>query len=70
MRLGKFFTSKSQMNKQLASDTANSLSSTAASGLPNKRSVVSTVEHRFKRMTEAHDRIRTAVLSSRWQNSR
>ena len=71
MRMGKFFSSGSQMNKQLSSNSsANGSGSTVSSALPNKSNVVSIVEYRFRRMTEAHDRIRTALLASREQNSR
>ena len=71
MSMGKFFSSGSQIDKQVSSNTAaNALVSTAGSAIPNKNNVVSIVEHRFKRMTETHDRIRTALLASREQNSR
>jgi hypothetical protein len=70
--MGKFFSSGSQLNKQLASNTAaaNASGSVAGSASPNKSNVVSIVENRFMRMTQAHDRIRTALLASRGQNSR
>ena len=71
MSMGKFFASESQLNKQLSSNTAaNALGSTVGSVTQNKNNVVTAVENRFRRMTEAHDRIRTALLASRGQNSR
>jgi hypothetical protein len=68
--MGKFFFSESQMNKQVPSNTVHTPSLAAGSASTKKGNVVSIVEHRFRRMTEAHDRIRTALLASRWQNSR
>lgn len=71
MSLGKFFSSKSQMNKQLASSTTATTSDpTAVSSLPSKNNAVSHVEYRFRRMAAAHDRIRTALLATRGQNPR
>ena len=71
MSMGKFFASESQVNKQLSSNTAaNPSGSRDGSVLPGKTNVVSIVEHRIRRMTEVHDRIRTALLASRGQNSR
>jgi hypothetical protein len=67
--MGKFFFSPSQLNQQ-PSTAANPSGSTAGSALPGKNNVVSMVEYRFRRMTEAHDRIRTALLASRGQNPR
>ena len=71
MSLGKIFSSESQLNKRLSSNSGASVSgSRAGSALPGKNNVVSIVEHRFRRMTEAHDRIRAALLASRGQTSR
>ena len=71
MSLGKFFSSKSQMNKQLASrTTATPSDPTAISSLSAKNNVISLVEYRFRRMADAHDRIRTALLATRGQTPR
>ena len=71
MSMGKFFFSESQMNKQVSSNTAaHTPGWVAGSASPNKSNVVSIVEHRFRRMTDAHDRIRTSLLASRGQDSR
>lgn len=71
MGLSKFFSSESQLNKHLSSNTAASPSGpTAGSSLPTKDNVVSLVEYRFRRMADAHDRIRTALLASRGPNPR
>lgn len=71
MGLGKFLSSESQLNRHLSSNTvANPSGPTVGSSLPSKDNVVSLVEYRFRRMTEAHDRIRTALLASRGPNPR
>ena len=71
MGVGRFFSSDSQSKKPLE-ETQVLKSSTGSPGspLPGRNNVVSIVEHKFRRMNEAHDRIRTALLASRWQNSR
>ena len=64
MKIGRFFSSDSQMSKQSSSNTAaNASASTGGSVLPSKNNVVSIVEYKFRRMTEEHDRIRAALLS-------
>lgn len=63
MRMGKFFSSDSQMSNQLAPAANINQSDSADNKITNKNNVVSLVEHRFKRMTEEHDRIRHQLLS-------
>jgi hypothetical protein len=71
MGIGWLLTSNSQSKKSLE-EGQSTTSSTASpgAGLAGKNNLVSIVEHKFKRMNEAHDRIRNALLASRWQNSR
>ena len=70
MSMGKFFSSGSQLNKQLSSNTTVKASGSRASSALPKSNVVSMVEYRFRRMADAHDRIRTALLGSRGENPR
>ena len=71
MGIGKFFSSDSQFKKPLEeSEVATKSTASPSALLAGKNNVVSIVEHKFRRMNEAHDRIRNALLASRWQNSR
>ena len=70
MGIGRFFSWDSQSKKPLEESQLPKSSVASASSLGSKNNVVSIVEHRFKRMNDAHDRIRTALLASRWQNLR
>lgn len=64
MGIRQFFSSDSAMKKAVQADA---LSANAAvlpdTAFSRKSKVVSIVEHHFKRMNEAHDRIRTQLLS-------
>jgi hypothetical protein len=71
MGIRKFFSSDSQSKKPLEASSGSEHSTALPnSRLAGKNNVVSIVEHKFKRMDEAHDRIRTALLASHSQNSR
>ena len=63
MGMSKFFSANSQMNKPLAANISTNPLRRVSSALINRNNVASTVEHQFKRMSEAHDRIRTQLLS-------
>lgn len=70
MGIRQFFSSGS-VTKKAANANAVSAQSTVlpATVFTRRSKVVSIVEHHFKRMNEAHDRIRTQLLSQS-QNSR
>jgi hypothetical protein len=71
MRIGRFFSSDPQSKKPLQeSQILKSPTGSPVSPLSGRNNVISIVEHKFRRMNEAHDRIRAALLASRWQNLR
>ena len=70
MGIGRFFSSNSQYKKPLEPTELTSATASVNAALPGRNNVVSIVEHKFRRMNEAHDRIRNALLASRWPNSR
>jgi hypothetical protein len=71
MGIGRFFASDSNSKQPLEESPLLKTSTTSPGSIAaGKSNVVSIVEHRFKRMNEAHDRIRTALFASRWPNSR
>ncbi|HEY5883403.1 MAG TPA: hypothetical protein VIT88_01880 [Pyrinomonadaceae bacterium] len=51
------------MSKQLAPDANINQPDPAGNKITNRNNLVSLVEHKFKRMTEEHDRIRHQLLS-------
>lgn len=65
MGTGKFFFPNSQYKKSLQDEQGIERSTDLAGGQSTiKNNVVSIVEHKFKRMNETHDRIRTALFAS------
>jgi len=70
MGIGRFSSSDSPSKKPpVESDVLRSSTPPGPQPLGKNR-VVALVGHRFKRMNEAHDRIRSAVLGSQRQNAR
>ena len=64
MGMGNFFSSNLPLIKRFTS-TAETNPSTPATdpAATQNKNIVSLVEHRFKRMTEQHDRIRSQMLT-------